>query len=98
MSGVSAGEVIQNSLEEAKLLLGEYVGSAENREAQVRLADKLAKTFADGGKVLIAGNGGSMSDAIHFAEEWTGRFRADRRPYPAMALADASHLTCIAND
>ncbi len=48
--------------------------------------------------MLIAGNGGSMADAMHFAEEWTGRFRNDRRPFPAMALADPTHLSCVGND
>jgi D-sedoheptulose 7-phosphate isomerase len=59
---------------------------------------KLANVFRNGGKVLIAGNGGSLADAMHFAEEWTGRYRNSRQPFPAMALADPTHLTCVAND
>ena len=51
-----------------------------------------------GGKVFICGNGGSLCQAMHFAEECTGRFRKDRRPLPIIALADASHITCVAND
>ena len=47
---------------------------------------------------MACGNGGSMCDAMHFAEEWTGRFRSDRNPLPAVAFSDPSHLTCIAND
>lgn len=47
---------------------------------------------------MACGNGGSMCDAMHFAEEWTGRFRSDRSPLPAVAFSDPSHLTCIAND
>ena len=54
--------------------------------------------FRKGGKVLIAGNGGSLCDAMHFAEELTGIFRAKRRALPAIALADPAHLTCTAND
>jgi D-sedoheptulose 7-phosphate isomerase len=50
------------------------------------------------GKVLVVGNGGSMCDAAHFAEELTGRFRADRRPLPALACNDPGHLTCVGND
>lgn len=67
--------------------------------ALTRLADWLAESLRHGHKALIAGNGGSMADAMHFAEEWTGRFRKDRRPYPAMALGgDPTHLTCVGND
>lgn len=48
--------------------------------------------------MLTCGNGGSMCDAMHFAEEWSGRFRSDRRPYPALALSDPAHMSCVAND
>jgi len=47
---------------------------------------------------MACGNGGSMCDAMHFAEEWTGRFRKNRAALPAIAFSDASQLTCIAND
>ena len=50
------------------------------------------------GRVFICGNGGSLCQAMHFAEECTGRFRKDRQPLPVIALADASHITCVAND
>lgn len=58
----------------------------------------LASCFKAGGKVLICGNGGSMCDAMHFAEELTGRFRNDRPALPAIAISDPSHLTCVGND
>ncbi|HEX2839597.1 MAG TPA: SIS domain-containing protein [Phycisphaerales bacterium] len=61
-------------------------------------AATLARTIRTGNKVLAIGNGGSMCDAAHFAEELTGRFRADRRPLPALAGNDPGHLTCTAND
>jgi D-sedoheptulose 7-phosphate isomerase len=51
-----------------------------------------------GGLLMACGNGGSMCDAMHFAEEWTGRFRGDREAKAALAFSDPSHLTCIAND
>ncbi|MEX1013099.1 MAG: SIS domain-containing protein [Waddliaceae bacterium] len=57
-----------------------------------------AQTFANGNKVLIAGNGGSLCDAMHFAEELTGFFRKKRRALPAIALSDPGHITCTAND
>ena len=96
MSRIS--DVFGASFREAQNLLSTYIDDQEIQGAHVALAGRLAATFQAGGKVLIAGNGGSMTDAMHFAEEWTGRFRSDRRPYPAMALADAAHLSCVAND
>jgi D-sedoheptulose 7-phosphate isomerase len=58
----------------------------------------LAETLTRGNTLLICGNGGSLCDAQHFAEELTGRFRADRPPLAALACADAGHITCTAND
>ncbi len=58
----------------------------------------LAACFQLEGKVLIAGNGGSLCDAMHFAEELTGQFRSSRPALGAVALADPSHLSCVAND
>lgn len=58
----------------------------------------IAECFESDGKLLIAGNGGSLCDAMHFAEELTGYFRAKRKALPAIALADPGHLTCVAND
>jgi len=50
------------------------------------------------GKVMSCGNGGSLCDAMHFAEEMTGRYRSNRRPYAALAISDASHMACVGND
>jgi D-sedoheptulose 7-phosphate isomerase len=58
----------------------------------------LADTFAAGGKVYSCGNGGSMCDAMHFAEELTGRFRDNRPGYAALAISDPGHLSCVGND
>lgn len=67
--------------------------------ARIEAAGKLlADTFRSGHKVISCGNGGSMSDAIHFAEELSGRFRGNRAALPAMAISDPGHLTCTAND
>jgi D-sedoheptulose 7-phosphate isomerase len=62
------------------------------------IADLIANCFEREGKVLICGNGGSGCDAQHFAEEFTGRFRKDRRALPVIALMDPAHITCVAND
>lgn len=58
----------------------------------------LAKTFMNGNKVIIAGNGGSLCDASHFAEELTGFFRSARQALPAIALSEPGHITCVGND
>jgi len=58
----------------------------------------LAETFEEGNKVIIAGNGGSLCDSMHFAEELTGYFRNARRALPAIALSEPGHLTCVGND
>jgi D-sedoheptulose 7-phosphate isomerase len=58
----------------------------------------LSACFQTGHKVLACGNGGSACDAIHFAEEFTGRFRKHRRALSVIPLTEASHLTCVAND
>ena len=63
-----------------------------------QFAEVLTRCFQSGNKVLIAGNGGSLCDAIHFAEELTGYFRKDRQALPAIALSDPGHITCTAND
>jgi len=61
-------------------------------------AQSLADCFQSGKKVIIAGNGGSLCDAAHFAEELTGFFREFRPALPAIALTEAGHITCTAND
>ena len=58
----------------------------------------IAECFQSGGKLLIAGNGGSLCDAMHFAEELTGVFRGKRKALPAIALSDPGHITCVGND
>lgn len=61
-------------------------------------AQAIANCFAAGNKVLIAGNGGSLCDAAHFAEELTGCFRKPRRALPAIVLSEPGHLSCVGND
>jgi D-sedoheptulose 7-phosphate isomerase len=58
----------------------------------------MARAFKAGNKILACGNGGSLCDAQHFAEELTGRFRQNRAPLPAIALTDSAHMSCVAND
>jgi D-sedoheptulose 7-phosphate isomerase len=58
----------------------------------------LIDAVKNGKNVFVCGNGGSHCDAMHFAEEFTGRFKKDRRALGALALGDPSHLTCVSND
>ena len=89
---------ILRSFEEAARTLQAFLASPDGLPAVRRFAEAAAETLENGGLLMACGNGGSMCDAMHFAEEWTGRFRSDRRPLPAIAFSDPSHLTCIAND
>lgn len=89
---------IRTSFEEARATLEAFLADARAQEAVERFADAAERTLRSGGKLLACGNGGSMCDAMHFAEEWTGRFRGDRDALPAIAFSDPSQLTCIAND
>lgn len=58
----------------------------------------MANAIKDGGKIFSCGNGGSHCDAMHFAEELTGRYREDRKALPAIAISDVSHISCVSND
>ncbi len=92
------GEGFVGAFEEAARVLAEFRADTGVLAVLERLAEVQEQVFRSGGKTLVAGNGGSLADAMHYAEEWTGRFRSDRAPYPALALADPTHLTCVAND
>ncbi|AVQ21957.1 D-sedoheptulose 7-phosphate isomerase [Fusobacterium necrophorum] len=79
-------------------LLKQFIEEEEKRGETERVAKTLAEVFRNKGKVLICGNGGSNCDAMHFAEEFTGRFRKERPALPAISLSDSSHITCVGND
>jgi len=86
------------TLADAAAALAAFRADAVSIRAVEEAAGLLAQRFAAGNKVMICGNGGSSCDANHFAEEFTGRFRADRPPLPAIACTDVGHITCTAND
>lgn len=90
--------MIENSFGDALRVLNDFVSDTSNLVKVKQAGDLLAEMFQEGRKVISCGNGGSLCDAMHFAEEFTGRFRNDRRPLPAVAVADPSHITCVAND
>lgn len=89
---------IKNNFLEAQKILNAF-SSDENNFHKIEQAGKLlTAAFKKGNKVISCGNGGSMCDAMHFAEELSGRFRDDRKALPALSISDASHITCVAND
>lgn len=91
-------DLIKQELQAAAQTLADFMADPQNI-AQIEAAAKLlATTFKQGGKVLSCGNGGSHCDAMHFAEELTGRYRENRPALPAIAIADPSHLSCVSND
>lgn len=95
---MTAKEVWQGSLIEAQECLSEFLSSSANLDLCAQFSQLLIQTLRSEGKVFSAGNGGSHCDAMHFAEELTGRYRKDRRALGALALGDASHTTCVSND
>ena len=80
------------------VLLENFIKEEEKRKETEKVAKALAEVFNTGNKVLICGNGGSICDALQSAEEFTGRFRGDRRALPAIAISESSHITCVGND
>jgi D-sedoheptulose 7-phosphate isomerase len=89
---------IRQRLIEARQRLDGFLNDERQIAAIDRFSERLADTLSAGGKAFSCGNGGSMCDAMHFAEELTGRFHDDRPALAAIAIADPSHLTCTAND
>ena len=89
---------IRRALLEAQNALTRFIQNPENIATIAETAQLMRDVFERRGRIFTCGNGGSLCDAIHFAEECTGRFRADRKPLPAIALSDAGHITCTAND
>jgi D-sedoheptulose 7-phosphate isomerase len=90
--------VWQNSLQEASLLLTQFLNEPGSLGLLEQFSQVLIKAYESKASVFICGNGGSHCDAMHFAEELTGRYQKDRRPLGALALGDASHVTCVTND
>ena len=91
-------KTIKEELHEAEKLLNKII----NQPAMINNINQAALLMADAvknnGKIISCGNGGSHCDAMHFAEELTGRYRNDRPPIPAIAISDPSHISCVSND
>jgi D-sedoheptulose 7-phosphate isomerase len=89
---------IRQNFIEARLVLDNFIANDENWKAFEKAGNLMIEAINNNNTILSCGNGGSMCDAMHFAEELSGRFRDDRRALPALAISDPSHLTCVAND
>lgn len=90
--------IVRKELEEAVVVLNRFLDDENNINSIDAAAKLISDVFKSGGKVLSCGNGGSHCDAMHFAEELTGRYRENRPGYPAIAISDPSHLSCVSND
>jgi D-sedoheptulose 7-phosphate isomerase len=90
--------VVLDTLREARSALDALIANPATVAAIGEAGRLIAGSIGGGGRVFSCGNGGSMCDAMHFAEELSGRFRGDRKALPATAISDPGHLTCTAND
>lgn len=89
---------VKNSLTEAALALDNLLQNHAMLQKVVDAASLLVDALKSGGRIYSCGNGGSLCDAMHFAEEMTGRYRLNRRPLAATAISDVAHMACVAND
>lgn len=90
--------IIREELTQAATVLENFINNEENLGCIEKAARLLAATIEQGGKIISCGNGGSHCDAMHFAEELSGRYRNNRRALPAVAVSDPSHISCVGND
>lgn len=91
-------ETIIEQLSEAAQVLDTFLKEENSIIKIEEAADLMAKAIIEGGKIMSCGNGGSNCDAMHFAEELTGKFREERKALPAISISDSSHITCVGND
>jgi D-sedoheptulose 7-phosphate isomerase len=91
-------DLFLKDFKEAKEVLEKFINDKDNFDKLEQAGKLMVEAIKSGKKILSCGNGGSMCDAMHFAEELSGRFREDRQALPAIAISDASHITCAAND
>lgn len=90
--------IISKSLEECLVKLQQFMAAPDTVCLIEKAAILMANALINGKKIIACGNGGSLCDATHFAEELTGRFRDDRQPLPAIAINDPAYITCVGND
>ncbi|MEQ1587520.1 MAG: D-sedoheptulose 7-phosphate isomerase [Cyclobacteriaceae bacterium] len=95
---MSYASLISAELNEAAEVLQGFLKDENNLRDIERAAKAIADSVKHGGKVISCGNGGSHCDAMHFAEELTGRYRDNRKAIPAICVSDPSHISCVSND
>jgi D-sedoheptulose 7-phosphate isomerase len=91
-------DFVSNSFKDAQDVLNKFISNTSNLENVHSAIKLMVECYKKNGRVFSCGNGGSMCDAMHFAEELTGRFRKERKGLGALAISDPSHITCVAND
>jgi len=91
-------DTIKNDFLESQNILNDFISDESNFEKIKKAGDIIIKSIQSNKKVISCGNGGSMSDAMHFAEELTGRFRDNRKAIAAISISDPTHISCTAND
>ncbi|MGC4021098.1 MAG: D-sedoheptulose 7-phosphate isomerase [Cyclobacteriaceae bacterium] len=95
---MSFREIINAELSQAAQVLEKFMNSEHNLFLIEEAAKTIANSIKQGGKVISCGNGGSHCDAMHFAEELTGKYRDNRKAIPALCISDPSHISCVSND
>jgi len=90
--------LILENFEEARSAIDEFLKEEQNLECISDAAELMIEALRSGKKIMSCGNGGSMCDAMHFAEELSGRFREDRAALAAISISDPAHLSCVGND
>ena len=91
-------DIVQGNLKQSKQALENLLDSPTALANIVAAAELMGQSFDNGGRVFSCGNGGSMCDAMHFAEELSGRYRDNRKALPAVSISDPSHISCVGND
>jgi D-sedoheptulose 7-phosphate isomerase len=91
-------ELIKAHFEEAGSVLQSFLADERNFKVIETAGNLLVEAIRNDSKIISCGNGGSMCDAMHFAEELSGRYRNDRKALPAMSISDPTHLSCVGND
>ncbi|MEQ9415529.1 MAG: D-sedoheptulose 7-phosphate isomerase [Cyclobacteriaceae bacterium] len=95
---MDAQGIIKGELNQAAQTLTHFLQSSETLNSIEAAASKMVTAIQSGNKIISCGNGGSHCDAMHFAEELSGRFRDNRKALPALSISDPSHITCVGND
>jgi D-sedoheptulose 7-phosphate isomerase len=90
-------EQIRQEFQESQFVLEQFQ-TAENFSKIAEAIRWMGDAINSGNKIISCGNGGSMADAMHFAEELSGRFRGDRKAIAAVSISDPTHISCVAND